>query len=82
MKPIVLTRHAETVAVERGLEREWIERTVRQPAVLEPDPARPGVKRAFRAVPEREGRVLRVAFVDEADEIRVLTAFLDRSRSR
>ena len=82
MKPIVFTRHAETVAAERGLEREWIERTVREPDLAEPDPSRTGVTRAFRSVPERGGRVLRVAFVDDADEIRVLTAFLDRSRSR
>lgn len=82
MKTVVLTNHAEVVIDERGLERAWIERTLRSPIVIEPDPARPGVMRAFASVPERGDRILRVAFVETPDELRVLTAFLDRGRRR
>ena len=55
-------------------------RLVLAPDSLEPDPGRPGVFRAFRAVPERRGHVLRVVYVTEPDAFHILTAFLDRSR--
>lgn len=80
MKPVRLTSHAAVAIAERDLERAWIERTLRHPERVETDPARPEVLRAFATLPEREGRTLRVAFVETDDEIRVLTAFLDRGR--
>jgi hypothetical protein len=35
--PIVLTRHAEDMLVERAIEREWLERTLANPDSAEPD---------------------------------------------
>jgi len=67
---------------ERSLERSWIERTVWEPDSVEPDPTRSGVMRAFRAIPERDGRILRVAYVSSHDAVRVLTVFFDRNRRR
>ena len=69
MKGLRPTSHAAVVAAERGLDREWIERTVRAPEFVEPDPSRPGVLRAFASLPERGGRILRVAYVETDDEI-------------
>lgn len=77
---IKFTRHAEDMLTERGIERGWVERTINEPDESEPDHARPNVTRAFRSVPERGGRVLRVVYSTIGNEIRVITAFFDRAR--
>ena len=77
---LTFTRHAETMLVERGIERDWVVRTVREPEEVEPDPLRENVFRAFRSVPERDGRVLRVVYSVNENELRIVTAFLDRTR--
>jgi len=74
--------HAIDMMAERGLDREWIERTLIAPDATEPDPTHPERVRAFRAVPERDGRILRVIYVPTEDGARVVTAFLDRNRRR
>ena len=79
---IVFSRHADDMIVERQLERAWIEETIFNPEIAEPDPHRPGVKRAFRRVPERGDRYLRVAYVETKDTIKVITLFLDRGKRR
>ncbi|MGE3871036.1 MAG: DUF4258 domain-containing protein [Pseudorhodoplanes sp.] len=80
-KPLRLTRHAQDAVEERALDPGWIERTVREPEWSHPDP-RPDVERRFRAIPEFGGRVLRVACIETADEIRILTVFFDRDARR
>lgn len=81
-KPIRYTAHAETVLRERQLEREWIERTVQSPEWTQNDAMNSDAGRRFGAVPEREGRILRVVCVETADEIRIISAFLDRKARR
>jgi len=82
-KPVRYTAHAETVVRERELEKAWVEETIRAPSWTEADPVHEGVERRFRAVSQRQGRILRVAVVETAEEIRILSAFLDRrARSR
>ncbi|MFC6024710.1 MULTISPECIES: DUF4258 domain-containing protein [Methylobacterium] len=67
----------------RNIEPAWVERTIRRPEVIEPDPARPGRVRVFAAVPERDARIMRVVYEPlEGDEIVVVTALLDRGRTR
>ena len=78
---ITFTRHAETILAERDIDRDWVDRTVREPDEIEPDLER-GNFRAFRAIPERDGRVLRVVYSIGNDQIRVITAFFDRARRR
>ncbi len=56
------TRHAETMLAEREIDRGWVERTVKEPDEMEPDPNRAQVVRVFRSIPERDGRVLRVVY--------------------
>lgn len=81
-KPVRLTTHAETVLRERQLERQWIERTAQSPEWTDSDPSSPDVERRFRAVPERDSRILRVVCVETASEIRIISAFLDRKARR
>ncbi|MGO3929988.1 DUF4258 domain-containing protein [Rhodopseudomonas pseudopalustris] len=77
-KPLTFTKHAQDAILERKLELGWIDRTVREPDWSHPDPVRTGVERRFRAIPEFGGRILRVACLENADEIRILTVFFDR----
>jgi hypothetical protein len=76
------THHAKQMIEERGLIREWVERTVLEPETVEPDPKHPARTRAFRTVPERDGRVLRVVYVQDGENFRVITLFLDRGRRK
>jgi len=77
---IVFSRHADDMIVERNIERDWVYQTIRNPDFIEADPNRPGVKRAFRRIPERGNRVLRVAYAESEDQIRVVTLFFDRGK--
>lgn len=79
---IVYTLHARLVMAERGVEPEWVERTLAAPEEDEPDLADADLRRAFRAIPERDHRVLRVVYSKNAETFRVITAFFDRGRRR
>jgi hypothetical protein len=74
--------HAIEMLAERGIAREWVERTVLNPDVVEPDPRHSERARAYKALPERDGKVLRVVYVASDQAFRVITLFLDRSRRR
>jgi hypothetical protein len=80
MKPLILTYHA---LIERirpyGLDMADVERAVRSPDWVEPEPGRSEVERRFLAHPSTGHRALRVAVVEEADHIRVLSAHPDRN---
>jgi hypothetical protein len=69
-------------AAERAIDAAWIERTVLAPDWVSPDPSDPKVERRYRAIAEHGERVLRVACVETATEIRVLTVFFDRGAKR
>jgi uncharacterized DUF497 family protein len=77
-KPLVLTRHAEMKLHERGLERSWVERTVRDPQWTEPDARDSSAELRFRAIEDRDGRVLRVVCVETDAVIRIITAMINR----
>ncbi len=79
---IVYTRHALEVMREREIAAEWVDRTLRDPFADEADPSDPSLRRAWAAVPERDGRLLRVVYATDASGIRVIIAFLDRGRRR
>jgi hypothetical protein len=82
MKPIRLTPHAEHRLAERGFERGWIERALREPLWTELEPDEPDVERRFALVPERGDRMLRVACSETDDEIRVISVMFDRNAKR
>jgi len=77
-KPVVYSTHARTAMRERALEKAWLEAAVFEPDWRLPDPVDADVERRFKPVPERDGRVMRVAVVETDDEIRIITAFFDR----
>lgn len=78
---IIFTRHAETMLAERSIERVWVERTILEPSEIEADTEH-GSVRAYRTIPEYGGRVLRVVYSENEDEIRVITVFFDRAKRR
>jgi len=78
----VYSDHAKEMLRERNIESEWVERTIIDPDAVESDPKHADRVRAFRALPERDGRVLRVVYVGSGEAYRVITLFLDRSRRR
>ena len=82
MKPLFLTQHAWDAVEERKINPAWIERAVRMPDWIVPDPHRQGVERRFRVIPEYGNRVLRAACYETMDEIRILTVFFDRDARR
>jgi hypothetical protein len=63
---------------ERAIEEAWVDRALRDPAWIDVDPSDPNLSRAFAAVPERDGRIMRVVYKVVNNEIVVVTAFLDR----
>ncbi|UZF91965.1 DUF4258 domain-containing protein [Bosea sp. NBC_00550] len=76
------TNHALAMMAERSIERAWVELTVLEPDQVEPDLRNPEVTRAFRTLPERDGRVLRVVYRRTDTHFRIITMFLDRGRGR
>ncbi len=81
-KPVRLTRHAEDNLLLRNLPLEWIVRAIEAPDRIAPDPRGPGYTRRYRILPEAGERIIRVVCFEDATEIRVLTAFLDRVERR
>lgn len=79
---VTYSRHALEAMVERDLDPAWVARTIASPENLEPDPNHTERTRAFRVVPERDGRVLRVVYVRTGANDHVVTVFLDRGRKR
>ena len=74
------TKHAIHVLAERTVSREWVERTVREPELRQPDPNDPLVERFFRRIPENGNRTLRVAVNTQVAPWRVVSVFFDRSK--
>jgi uncharacterized DUF497 family protein len=79
---VILTAHARLRLRDRKMNLEWVERTTRAPDWTEPDPRDPVVERRFRAIEEFGGRILRVACVETAAAIRVISAMFDRNARR
>lgn len=75
-----LTQHARKVLAEREIPLEWVERTLAEPELSQPDPHDATVERCFRRIPEFGGRVLRVAVNTTVEPNRVVSVFFDRQR--
>ena len=82
IKPLILTVHACIRMRERRLSESWVELTVRNPDWIEPDPHDATVERRFRAIGEFGNRILRVACVETAVNIRVISVLFDRNARR
>jgi len=79
---IRLTRHAEEAIEVRRISLDWVTATIDAPDRVEPDPRNPAVTRAYRAVPQASGRVLRVVYRPESADIVVITVHFDRGAER
>lgn len=77
---VIYTVHATKMLSERTIAPSWVEQTLLDPDSVEPDPRHADSKRAFRRIPERDGRVLRVVYGATDGTLRVVTLFLDRGR--
>ena len=64
MAQAVLTTHARNMLVERGIDEQWVWATIREPDGTEI--GADGNLHLWRAIPEREGRFLRVIINEHA----------------
>jgi Domain of unknown function (DUF4258) len=79
---ITFSQHAEDQLRERDLTREMVVHVLQNPAFVTLDPNHPNRTRAYAAINERDGRVMRVVYVEGDSERRVISAFLDRDAQR
>jgi hypothetical protein len=63
---VIFSQHALRRLAERAIPPTWVEIAVAGPDWGTPDPNDPALTRAYKSLPEADGRILRV------------TAFLDR----
>jgi hypothetical protein len=76
--PHKLTAHAANVLIERQIPLEWVARVLAQPMRFEADRHDPTLRHALAAIPENDGRVLRVVYNDTIRPWQVVTAYFDR----
>jgi hypothetical protein len=79
---LIFTDHAQRRMAQRQIERAWIEATINQPERSEPEPRDPTLTRAWRRIPERGGRILRVVFRRSGGDIVVVSTVFDRGARR
>jgi hypothetical protein len=73
-----LTKHAQTVVLERRIAVEWIERALASPEAVRPDETDPALEHRLCRIPEHGQRVLRVIVARTATPLRVVSAYFDR----
>lgn len=74
-----LSKHAEDVIRERGIDPGWISITLEKPALVLPGRDDPDTEHALRAIPEYGSRVLRVIYNRTREPVHVVTVFFDRT---
>jgi hypothetical protein len=79
---LILTKHARDNVVLYNLDPAWIEATITNPRHADHDPDDAMLLRAWRRIPERGGRVLRVVYRPAGADMVVVTAFFDRGVTR
>jgi hypothetical protein len=79
---IRLTKHAVEAMEARNIPFEWVERTLLLPDWTETDPGHLDRTRAFKSIPEFDGRFLRVVFRWDGADMVVITVHPDRSAKR
>jgi Domain of unknown function (DUF4258) len=75
---LILTTHAQQKVARFRLDVAWIEAAIANPQHTDRDPDDASLTRAWRRIPERGGRALRVVFRPAGADIVVVTAFFDR----
>lgn len=76
--PYTLSEHAQERIKQRGIQEEWIKRTLSSPEKVEEDPEDSTKVHVFRAIPEFNGRVLHVVYNRDRSPWHIISAFFDR----
>jgi Domain of unknown function (DUF4258) len=74
-----LTKHAETMLKERGIQLEWLERILLNPVQQHVDLTDPALNHAIGPIVENGDRLLRVIYNDTEKPLRIVTAYFDRT---
>jgi len=73
------TQHARFAMELRAIDPSWVNQTLAEPELRQPDPDDPTVERFFRRIPARDNRVMRVAANTTVEPARVVSVFFDRT---
>ena len=79
MKTYTLSAHAEIVMTERSIKREWLDRVLAHPELVEKDRDDPEITHALGEIPDHGGRVLRVVYNGTKKPMKVVTVYFDRA---
>ena len=74
------TSHFKEMVSERGIDYDWVERTLSEPDRSER--SNDGTVNYFKCIPENGNRWLKVVVNDKADPPRLVTAYFDRGARR
>jgi hypothetical protein len=77
-----LSAHAAIQIADRKVKSDWLLTVLRTPEFVRDDARRPGVKLAFGRIPQFGDRWLRVAYVERASGIVIVTAMYDRTAEK
>ncbi|OQW59902.1 MAG: hypothetical protein BVN28_09835 [Nitrospira sp. ST-bin4] len=77
--PYVLTAHAADAMEKRNIRREWLESVLVAPGRKSPDLVDSSLEHWLRIIPEHDNRVLRVIVNIQANPLRVVTLYFDRT---
>ena len=73
------SEHATRVIIERAIRLDWVYDAIQNPDLRTGDDHDPEIERFFKSIPDRDGRVLRVAINTDRNPWLVVTAFFDRA---
>jgi hypothetical protein len=76
--PYRLSKHARRRIEQRGIQLDWIRRTLAHPDRTEPDPEDQEANHAIKRFHALGDAVLRVVYNPAVSPYRVITAFFDR----
>jgi Domain of unknown function (DUF4258) len=79
---ITFSQHADDQLQERDLTRDMVIEVLSSPLLTTTDPAHIDRTRAYGTIKERDGRIMRVVYVQADGASRVISAFLDRTAPR
>jgi Domain of unknown function (DUF4258) len=74
-----LTKHAETMLKERGIQLQWLERILLNPVQQHMDLTDPALNHAIGPIAENGDRLLRIIYNDTVKPLRIVTAYFDRT---
>jgi hypothetical protein len=76
--PYKLTAHAARQIERRKIDFAWLQTALDDPDEERSDAEDPTIRHRLKRIEEMDGRVLRVLYNQEADPIRIVSAFFDR----